>query len=69
MKLLEKEIKAKWKKSNILEMNTKYFTEKFEETISSLDVSLKFNWFLATNDKALLYHGRIQKRKSKNVSF
>ena len=69
MKLLEEEIKEKWKKGNILKMDTKYFTEEFKETLSSLDISLKFNWFLATNDKARLYHGRIQKRKSKSVSF
>ena len=42
MKLLEEEIKAMRKKSNILEMDTKYFTEEFKETLSSLDISLKF---------------------------
>ena len=41
-------------------MDTKNFIEELQEALSCLDISPKFYWFLATNDKAIFYHGNIQ---------
>lgn len=50
-------------------MDTKSFIEELQEALSGLDISLKFYWFLATNNKAIFYHGNIQHANQKTFPF
>ena len=57
--LLKQETKSKQKRINTLGKDTQRFKEELQRTISVLDVSL----FLFSNDKSILHHENIQKRK------
>ena len=65
--LLEEEIRAKRKRINILEKDTKRIKEELQVTVSCLDFSYICSLFLVANDKSILHHGNIQKRKLKNL--
>ena len=67
IKLLEEEIRAKWKRINILEKDTKRIREQLQGTLSCLDFSYICSLFLLANGKSNLHHGNIQKRKLKNL--
>ena len=67
IKLLEEEIRAKRKRVNILEKDTKRIKEELQETVSCLDFSYICSLFLVANDKSILHHDNIQKRKLKNL--
>ena len=64
---MEEEIRAKRKRINILEKDTKKFKEELQRTLSCLDFSYISSLFLAANDKSVLHHDNIQKRKLKNL--
>ena len=61
IKLLEEEIRAKRKRINILEKDTKRIKEELQGTVSCLDFSYIYSLFLVANDKSILYHDNIQK--------
>ena len=67
IKVLEEEIRAKRKRINILEKDTKKIREELQGTLSCLDFSYIFSLSLVANDKSVLHHGNIQKRKLKNL--
>ena len=67
IKLLEEEIRAKQKRINILEKDTKRIKEELQGTLSCLDFSYICSLFLVANDKSVLHHENIQKRKLKNL--
>ena len=67
IKLLEKEIRAKRKRINILEKDAKRIKEELQGTLSCLDFSCICSWFLVANDKSILHHDNIQKRKLKSL--
>ena len=67
IKLLEEEIRAKRKRINILEKDTKRIKEELQGTVSCLDFSYICSLILVANDKSILHHGNIQKRKLKNL--
>ena len=67
IKLLEEEIRAKRKKINILEKDTKRIKEELQGTVSCLDFSYICSLSLVANDKSILHHDNIQKRKLKNL--
>ena len=67
LKLLEEEIRAKWKRIKILEKDTKRIREELHGTISCLDFSYICSLFLVTNNTSILHHDNIQKRKLKNL--
>ena len=67
IKLLEEEIRAKRKRINILEKDTKRIKEELQGTVSCLDFSYICSLFLVANDKSILHHDNIQKRKLKNL--
>ena len=64
---MEEEIRAKWKRTNILEKDTKRIKEELQGTFSCLDFSYICSLFLVPYDKSILHHGNIQKRKLKNL--
>ena len=67
IKLLEEEIRAKRKKINVLEKDTKRIKEELQGTLSCLDFSFLCSLFLVANDKSILHHDNTQKRKLKNL--
>ena len=67
IKLWEEEIRAKRKRINILEKDAKRIKEVLQGTLSCLDFSYISSLFLVTNDKSILHHNNIQKRKLKNL--
>ena len=69
IKLLEEEIRAKRKRINILEKDTKRIKEELQGTVSCLDFSYICSLFLVASDKSILHHDNIQKRKLKNLSL
>ena len=64
---MEEEIRAKQKRINILEKDTKRIREELQGTLSCLDFSYICSLFLVANDKSILHHDNIQKRKLKNL--
>ena len=64
---MEEEIRANWKRINILEKDTKRIKEELQGTFSCLDFSYICSLFLVPYDKSILHHGNIQKRKLKNL--
>ena len=67
IKLLEEEIKAKQKRIDILEKDTKRIREELRGTLSCLDFSYICSLFLVANDKSILHHDNTQKLKLKNL--
>ena len=67
IKLLEEEIRAKQKRINTLEKDTKRIIKELQGTLSCLDFSYICYLFLVANDKSILNHDNIQKRKLKNL--
>ena len=67
IKLLEKEIRAKRKRINILEKDTMRIKEELQGTLSCLYFSYICSLFLVANDKSFLHHDNIQKRKLKDL--
>ena len=68
MKLLGEEIGAKQKRINIFEKDTKNIRKELQGTISCLDFSYICSLFLVANNKSILHHENVQKRKLKNLS-
>ena len=64
---MEEEIRAKWKRINILEKDKKRIRKKLQGTLSCLDFSYICSLFLIANDKSNLHLDNIQKRKLKNL--
>ena len=64
---MEEEFRAKRKRINILEKDTKMIKEELQGTVSCLDFSYICSLFLVANDKSVLHHDNIQKRKLKNL--
>ena len=64
---MEEEIRAKRKRINILEKDTKRIKEELQGTLSCLDFSYICSLFLVANDKSILHYGNILKRKLKNL--
>ena len=62
IKLLEEEIRAKQKRINILEKDTKRIREELQGTLSCLDFSYICSLFLVANDKSMLHYDSIQKQ-------
>ena len=67
IKLLEEEIRTKRKRINILEKDANRIIEKLQGTLSSLDFSYIYSFFLVANDKSVLHHSNIQKQKLKSL--
>ena len=67
IKLLYEEIRAKRKRINILEKDIKRIKEELQGTVSCLDFSYICSLFLVANDKSILHHDNIQKRKLKKL--
>ena len=63
IRLLEEEIKSKGKRINTLEKDTQRVKEELQRTLSVLDFSYICSLFLVANDKSVLHHDNIQKRK------
>ena len=63
IRLLEEEIKSKRKRINTLEKDTQRVKEELQRTLSVLDFSYICSLFLVANDKSILHHDNIQKRK------
>ena len=51
-----------------MEKNTKTIKEELQRTLSWLDFSCNCSLFLVANDKKILHHDNIQKRKLKTLS-
>ena len=66
-RLLEEEIKSKRKKINTLENDTQRVKEELQRTFSVLDFSYICSLFLVANDKSILQHDNIHKRKLQNL--
>ena len=64
---MEIEIRAKRKRINILEKDTKSIREELQGALYCLDLSYICSLFLVANDKSILHHDNIQKRKLKNI--
>ena len=64
---MEEEIRAKQKRINILKKDTNGIIEELQGTLSCLDFSYICSLFLVANDKSVLHHDNIQKRKLKNL--
>ena len=58
-------MRAKQKRINILEKDTKRIKEELQGTFSCLDFSHIFSLFLVVNNKSILHHDNIQKWKIK----
>ena len=54
-------MRAKQKRINILEKDTKRIKEELQGTFSCLDFSHIFSLFLVVNNKSILHHDNIQK--------
>ena len=67
IRLLEEEIKSKRKRINTLEKDTQRVKEELQRTLSVLDFSYICSLFLVANDKSILHHDNIQKRKLQNL--
>ena len=67
IRLLEEEIKSKRKRINTLEKETQRVEEELQRTLSVLDFSYICSLFLVANDKSILHHDNIQKRKLQNL--
>ena len=67
LRLLEEEIKSKRKRINTLENDTQRVKEELQRTFSVLDFSYICFLFLVANDKSILQHGNIHKRKLQNL--
>ena len=67
IRLLEEEIKSKQKRINTLEKDTQRVKEELQRTLSVLDFSYICSLFLVANDKSILHHDNIQKRKLQNL--
>ena len=65
--LLEEEIKSKRKRINTLENDTQRVKEELKRTFSVLDFSYICSLFLVANDKSILQHDNIHKRKLQNL--
>ena len=67
VRLLEEEIKSKPKRINALENDTQRVKEELQRTFSALDFSYICSLFLVANDKSILHHDNIHKRKLQNL--
>ena len=67
LRLLEEEIKSKRKRINTLENDTQKVKEELQRTFSVLDFSCICSLFLVANDKSILQHDNIHKRKLQNL--
>ena len=67
LRLLEEEIKSKRKRINALENDTQRVKEELQRTFSVLDFSYICSLFLVANDKSILQHNSIHKRKLQNL--
>ena len=67
IKLLKEEIRLKRKIINISEKDTKRIAEELQETLYCLDFSYICSLFLVANDKSILHHDNVKKRKLKNL--
>ena len=67
LRLLEEEIKSKRKRINTLENDTQRVKEELQRTFSVLDFSYICSLFLVANDKSILQHDNIHKRKLQNL--
>ena len=65
--LLEEELKSKRKRINTLENDTQRVKEELRRTFSVLDCSYICSLFLVANDKSILHHDNIHKRKLQNL--
>ena len=63
---MEEKISAKRKRINKPEKDTKGIKEGLQGTLSCLDSSYICSLFLVANDKSVIHHDNIQKRKLKN---
>ena len=59
--------KLKRKRINTLEKDTQRVKEELQRTLSVLDFSYICSLFLVANDKSILHHDNIQKRKLQNL--
>ena len=66
IRLLE-EIKPKRKRINTLEKDVQRGKEELQGTLSVLYFSHSCYFFLVANDKSILHHDNIEKRKSQNL--
>ena len=69
VRLLEEEIKSKPKRINALENDTQRVKEELQKTFSALDFSYICSLFLVANDKSILQHDNIHKRKLQNLKI
>ena len=67
IRLLEEEIRSKRKKINTLEKDALRVKEELQRILSVLDFSYICSLFLVANDKSILHHDNIQKRKLQNL--
>ena len=67
LRFLEEEIKSKRKRINTLENDTQRVQEELQRTFSVLDFSYISFLFLVANDKSILQHDNIHKRKLQNL--
>ena len=67
IRLLEEEVKPKRKRINTLKKDTQRVKEELQRTLSVLDFSYVCSFFLVANDKSILHHDNIQKRKLQNL--
>ena len=67
LRLLEEEIKSEQKRINTLENDTQRVKEELQRTFSVLDFSYICSLFLVANDKSILHHDNIHKRKLQNL--
>ena len=68
LRLLEEEIKPKRTRINTLENDTQRVKEELQRTFSVLDLSYICSLFLVANDKFILQHDNIHKRKLQKIS-
>ena len=67
LRLLEEELKSKRKRINTLENDTHRVKEELQRTFIVLDSSYICSLFLVANDKSILHHDNIHKRKLQNL--
>ena len=67
IRLLEEKTKSKRKRINTLEKATQRVKEELQRTLSVLDFCYICSLFLVANDKSILDHDNIQKRKLQNL--
>ena len=68
IRLLEEEIRSKRKKNNTLAKDTQRVKKELQRILSVLDFSHFCSLFVIANDKSILHHENIQKRKLQNLS-